>query len=206
MKLIPPALAILAIVSASAAAFATDDRGRSPGQVLSDNNCTWCHGPSLQGYTTAPRLAGQRAEYVVNQILNFKAHSRDNPLSKQVMWGAANTVTPEAAHEISDYFSGLHAEPANDGNRSTVETGAALYREGSAGSNIPSCAICHGPDGQGVGAIPRLGGLSYRYLKRKLEQWNEGYHAAALAPMPAVSSSLSATEIDAISSYLSFVH
>jgi cytochrome c553 len=206
MKLITPAIAILALVSASAAAYATDDRGRSPGQILSDNNCAWCHGPSLQGYTTAPRLAGQRAEYVVNQILNFKAHSRDNPLSKQVMWGATRTVSPEAAQALSAYFASLPAEPANDGNGNTVDTGRTLYRDGSAGSNIPSCAICHGPEGQGVGAIPRLGGLSYRYLKRKLEQWNEGYHAAALAPMPAVSSSLSPTEIDAISSYLSFVH
>ena len=204
MKLPTATLALLAIVSLGTSAWATDDRSRSVGQILADANCTWCHGPSLQGYTTAPRLAGQRAEYVENQLSSFKAHTRDNPLSKQVMWGAANATTAQGFHELAVYFSSLEAEPANDGNRNTVDVGRSIYREGIASANIPSCAICHGPEGQGVGAIPRLGGLSYLYLKRKLEQWNQGYHAAALAPMPAVSRSLSVKEIEEISSYLSF--
>ena len=205
MKLSSTAIAFLAIVSSAAATSATEYRSASVGQILADRNCTWCHGPSLQGFTTAPRLAGQRAEYVENQLTSLKAHTRDNPLSKQVMWGAANAITPEAYHELGVYFSTLEAEPANDGNRNTVASGRSIYRDGLASANIPSCGICHGPEGQGVGAIPRVGGLSYLYLKRKLEQWIEGYHGTALAPMPAVSRSLSAKEIDEISSYLSFI-
>jgi cytochrome c553 len=50
-----------------------------------------------------------------------------------------------------------------------------------------------------------VGGLSYHYLKRRLEQWGEGYHAAAAAPMPGVASQLSENEIQALASYLSFV-
>ena len=204
MKLTTPALALLAVILPATAACATDFRSKSVGQALADSNCTWCHGPSLQGFTTAPRLAGQRAEYVENQLSSFKAHSRDNPLSKQVMWGAAGEISPQAFHELAVYFSALEPEPANDGNRNATEAGRSIYREGIAQANIPSCAICHGPDAQGTGAIPRLGGLSYLYMKRKLEQWNEGYHASALAPMPAISRSLSEAEIEAISSYLSF--
>ena len=30
-------------------------------------NCTWCHGGSAQGYSPAPRLAGQRAPYIFQQ-------------------------------------------------------------------------------------------------------------------------------------------
>jgi hypothetical protein len=47
-------------------------------------------------------------------------------------------------------------------------------------------------------------GLSYSYLKKRLEQWGEGFHAAA-EPMPQVASKLSLNEIEALASYLSFV-
>jgi cytochrome c553 len=50
-----------------------------------------------------------------------------------------------------------------------------------------------------------LGGLSYYYLKRRLEQWGEGYHATALPPMPEIASKLSAGDVEALASYLSFV-
>ena len=83
-------------------------------------------------------------------------------------------------------------------------TGEAIYLQGIQSSNIPACVACHGPHGEGVAAIPRIGGLSYHYLKRKLEEWGEGYHAAALAPMPEVASKLSVNDIEALASYLSF--
>jgi cytochrome c553 len=50
-----------------------------------------------------------------------------------------------------------------------------------------------------------LGGLDYSYLKRRLEQWNEGYHAAAGPPMISISSKLSSDQMEALASYLSFV-
>ena len=50
-------------------------------------NCTWCHGTSAQGYTIAPRLAGQRPLYIEGQIRSFREHIRDNPYSRQYMWG-----------------------------------------------------------------------------------------------------------------------
>jgi cytochrome c553 len=50
-----------------------------------------------------------------------------------------------------------------------------------------------------------LAGQSYYYLKRKLAQWGEGYHATAARPMPGIASKLSDGEIEALASYLSFV-
>lgn len=58
--------------------------------------------------------------------------------------------------------------------------------------------------GEGFEGIPRLGGMGYAYLKRRLEQWSEGYHAAA-EPMPRISKSLSVNEVEALASYLSFI-
>jgi cytochrome c553 len=47
--------------------------------------------------------------------------------------------------------------------------------------------------------------LAYTYLKRRLEQWGEGFHAAAGPPMPGIASKLSQNQIEALASYLSFV-
>jgi cytochrome c553 len=83
--------------------------------------------------------------------------------------------------------------------------GRTLYEEGNPEANIVSCVACHGPRAEGVGEIPRLGGLSYDYLKRRLEQWGEGFHRTAAAPMPRIASKLAPNEIEALASYLSFV-
>jgi len=174
-------------------------------ESLAVRNCTWCHGGSAQGYTPAPRLAGQRYQYLENQLADFHAHTRDNPLSKQYMWGAAANLTPQTVRNLAAYFSTLLPEAADDGDKGLATTGRTIYQEGMPDSNIVACVVCHGPNAEGVGQIPRLGGLAYTYLKRRLEQWGEGYHAAAGPPMPDISSRLSQRQIDALASYLSFV-
>jgi cytochrome c553 len=173
-------------------------------ETMPIRNCTWCHGTSGQGLATAPRLAGQRHQYIVNQLLDFGRHTRDNPLSKQYMWDAAANLKPGAARNFAMYFSMLPPKAANDGDREVAAVGKKIYELGIPESNIVSCLVCHGPKAEGVRQIPRLGGMAYSYLKERLEQWGEGYHAAA-EPMPHIARTLSANEIDALASYLSFI-
>jgi cytochrome c553 len=84
---------------------------------------------------------------------------------------------------------------ANDGVRELAAIGREIYLEGIPEFNIVPCAACHGPNAEGIRDIPRLGGLSYSYLKRRLEQWGEGYHAAAPPPMPRIAGKLPPNEI-----------
>jgi cytochrome c553 len=168
-------------------------------------NCTWCHGGSAQGYAPAPRLAGQRANYIYQQLASFARHTRDAPFSKQYMWGAAGNLTPVTAHALSVYFANLPARAADDGNRALVPFGEVIYQRGAPDENIAACVACHGPNGEGVGSIPRLGGLDYNYLKRRLEQWAEGYQGALDHPMPHIATQLSRNEIEGLASYLSFL-
>jgi cytochrome c553 len=172
-----------------------------PGNV---RNCTWCHGTSAQGYGPAPRLAGQRPGYTEKELRSFHNHTRDNPQSRQYMWSATEALNAHRARTLAIYFSTLPPRAAKDGYRDLVAQGRAIYELGIPEANIVSCLACHGPNGEGVRAIPRLAGLSYSYLKSRLEQWNEGYHLAAV-PMPTVARSLSPDEIAALASYLSFV-
>lgn len=168
-------------------------------------NCTWCHGSSAQGYEPAPRLAGQQRQYIVNQLTSFLEHKRNNPFSKLYMWHAVANINSQDAYFLASYFSQLHPKAADDGNKKLIATGRAIYQEGIPSSNIVACVACHGPRAQGFREIPRLGGLSYAYLKRRLEQWHEGYDPYAKHPMPDVARRLSPNQISSLASYLSFI-
>jgi cytochrome c553 len=198
MKRIGWRIVVLAIVGSIAPAVAWDGGGP---QV---RNCTWCHGAAGQGYTVAPRLAGQRRDYLESQIRSFREHTRDNPFSKQYMWGAVAALAPQDARDLSVYFASILPKPANDGDRSIAARGRTIYLEGIPEANIASCYACHGPNAEGVRDIPRLGGLAYFYLKTRLEQWGQGYHSGMGTPMPVVARSLGPSEIEALASYLSF--
>ncbi len=198
IKFVRSKIAVLALVASTIPSWATGL------ETVKFRNCTWCHGESAQGYEPAPRLAGQRARYIENQLLSFRAHTRDNPFSKQYMWDATANLSSRSAHDLAIYFSTLSPKAANDGDKQQASAGRTLFQDGNPDANTVACAVCHGPDAQGTRDIPRLGGLSYYYLKRKLEQWGEGYHASAKSPMPRIASKLSANQIEALASYLSF--
>jgi cytochrome c553 len=168
-------------------------------------NCTWCHGTSAQGYTVAPRLAGQRPLYLESQIRSFREHIRDNPFSKQYMWGAVASLDPGTVRELAAYFATIPPRPANDGDWGLTARGRTIYMEGIPEANVAACYACHGPNAEGIREIPRLGGLSHDYLKARLQQWGQGYHSTPGSPMPIVARSLASDEIEALTSYLSFI-
>jgi cytochrome c553 len=197
MKRIGLKLAILAMVASTVPA-AADDRAAV-------RNCTWCHGAEAQGYTVAPRLAGQRPQYIMSQIQSFHEHTRDNPFSRQYMWNAVATLSQYDVRDLANYFASIRPKPANDGDSALAAKGKRIFMQGIPEANVVSCYACHGPDGEGVRDIPRLGGLAYFYVKGRLEQWGQGYHSTAGSPMPLVASHLGPEHIEALASYLSFV-
>ncbi len=192
-------MAALAIVFTAICAPA----GRAESPAI--RSCNWCHGASARGYTPAPRLAGQRARYIEQQLMSFVDHTRDSPFSRQYMWSATASLSPQTARDLAVYYSQLPSRSAADGDRELVARGEMIYQRGMPEANIAACVACHGPNAEGVGEIPRLGGLAYTYLKRRLQQWGEGYHSALAVPMPHIASQLSRNQIEELASYLSFV-
>ena len=199
MKYIRSRMVILAIISSAISPLA------GHAENLAIRNCTWCHGASAQGYTPAPRLAGQRVGYIENQLMNFRGHTRNAPFSKLYMWGAAANLSLQTVRDLAMYFSALPPQAANDGDNEVVARGRMIYQQGVPDSDIVACVACHGPNAEGVREIPRLGGLAYTYLKRRLAQWSEGYNASAGPPMPHIAGNLSLNQIEALASYLSFI-
>src|SRR5579863_1659810 len=167
-------------------------------------NCTWCHGGSGQGYSKAPALAGQRIDYLANQLESFATHKRGEFLSINYMWNATAHLDPVDMRKLAAYFAALPPVIAKDGAGDLVAEGKAIFENGVPDENIAACQACHGPEAQGVREIPRLGGLSYSYLKRRLEEWGQGLDTSG-TPMPMVAASLSSHQIDALASFLSYV-
>jgi len=65
--------------------------------------CLGCHGSTAEGNGQFPRLAGQRADYLVNQLTNFKAGARKNGQMQAI----ANMLSEEDMQALAAYFSGL---------------------------------------------------------------------------------------------------
>ncbi len=195
MKLIGLTIAALAMVSSAVPAFAG---GAEAGGI---GYCSWCHGEAGEGYATAPRLAGQGAQYIESQLLSFQKHTR----AGQFMWHATVDLSTQAAHDIAVHFSTIHPVAAADGDTAIARAGKTVYQDGIPDSNIAACAPCHGPNAEGLGEIPRLGGLSRGYLKERLDQWAHGNDAASPSPMPQIARQLRSNQIDALASYLSSV-
>jgi cytochrome c553 len=205
MKYMRSKTTALALLFSSVASLAGEADTVGIGNSIAESDCAWCHGTIGQGFAAAPQLAGQRREYIRGQLLSFQAHLQDSPNAQRYMWGAAARLNPQTADALAIYFSTLKAESAADGDKELAPTGELIFREGNPTSDIPSCVPCHGLEAEGAGHIPRLGGQSYHYLKSKLKQWGEGYNAATEPPMPEIARKLSAAEIDALASYLSFI-
>jgi cytochrome c553 len=140
----------------------------------------------------------------MNQLLDFNHHTRDNPLSKQYMWAAAENLNPQIARDLALYFSALAPRAANDGDSGLAARGKEIYESGIADSNVAACVVCHGLKAEGIRQIPRLAGLTDTYLRKRLEQWSQGFHATAEL-MPQIANTLSADDIEALASYLSFL-
>ena len=67
--------------------------------------CTTCHGSNGQGTASLPRLAGQHAQYTLNQLKQFNKRERSN--DNAVMHGIASKLTELEAKAVSAYLSGL---------------------------------------------------------------------------------------------------
>jgi cytochrome c553 len=176
--------------------------------------CKNCHGDSGQGfhgYYTAPRLAGQQVQYILNALKALSDHTRDDPLAKQFMYAAEASVEPRLWKALAQYFSDLKAPPAANGPQHLVSAGKRIYEDGIPSQNVPACTACHGPDAKGADAIPRLAGQQYSYLVDQLIGWSKGYRSKdpsspgdtdAMVPF---ATSLSKEQISAVAAYLSYL-
>ena len=163
--------------------------------------CQACHGAN--GNSTNPEwpsLAGLGADYIADQLKNFKDGKRNNP----VMMPNAMTLSPDDMADLGAYFdslknTGLEADP------SYWQAGEKLYRGGDAARAIPACMACHGPTGAGnePGKFPALRGQQSVYVVKQLNDYASG--ARGTGPngiMQTIAKRLSPEDMRNLASYL----
>ena len=168
-------LALLA-ATLSHAQTAAPDNPFSTGKV--DNGasktavCTACHGPNGNSANPEwPRLAGQSAVYIAEQLKLFKAEVRANPVMMPMAAGLSDQdVDDVAVYYQAQTLQGLEADP------SYWKAGEALYNRGDRARNIPACAACHGPGGRGnlVAGYPALRAQQSVYVVKQLNDYATG--------------------------------
>lgn len=152
------ALAALVVLGGIAATPALAADGKA---LFADKGCTACHGedavtPLEPGY---PKLAGQNATYMVNQMKDIKAGARANGLSPDTMKPILEDVSEAEMQAMADYLAGLG--PIT-GKGDAAHPGRKLYM-------TKTCVACHGKDGAKpiMKTYPFLAGQDKEYLIRQ---------------------------------------
>jgi cytochrome c553 len=171
--------------------------------------CKTCHGIEGQGFRGSfpmPRLAGQQPEYIANQLQAFIERRRTNP----VMFNVAHVLDPAMVKALSEYFQQLNPKPLGGGGaqKELAPEGKKIFQEGIPSANIPPCASCHGEDGKGAEAFPRLAGQLPDYVVRKLSNWDKERGQNKEKPdssaiMQPIAHDLTEPQIKAVAAYVS---
>jgi cytochrome c553 len=152
------AAAALSVLSPVAAAAGDAARGAKLAYT-----CYGCHGiPDYRNtYPTyhVPKVFGQRADYIVAALAEYKAGARKHP----TMRGQAGSLSDQNIADIAAFLAGKE-ELKGDGPTGTPPAAVA------------ACAACHGADGvaiPGTGA-PTLAGQHADYLLNSLQAYKKG--------------------------------
>jgi cytochrome c553 len=179
--------AAFADASAPTAAAATPTVPFTNGKVADGATksaiCSSCHGPNGNSVNPEwPRLAGQSAVYIAEQLRLFRSGVRDNPIMKPL----AASLSDQDISDLAVYYeaqtpTGLEADP------SYWQAGEALYLRGDRGHEIPACVACHGPVGRGnlAAGYPALRAQQAVYVVKQLNDYASGTRYTAANPAQA---------------------
>lgn len=162
--------------------------------------CFLCHG--AQGESSSevfPKLAGQHWEYIAKQLENFKSGKR----SSSAMSDMAAKLKPDEMVALGKYFEKMSVpvEAVKDSDLAAV--GKYIYYEGNRFSGVAACASCHGKDGLGTSALPRLAGQYSSYVEGQLKSFGKRERTNDNAVMHSIVVKMTPLEMAAVAEYLS---
>ena len=69
--------------------------------------CAECHGPGTQRNANYPRLGGQHAAYITQQLALFKGDRRGGTAYRKIMLKIAGQLTAEQVDAVAAYYASL---------------------------------------------------------------------------------------------------
>jgi cytochrome c553 len=136
--------------------------------------CVACHGPNGNSSITQwPKIAGQNKTYLIKQMHDFanEKSGRENAIMHQIVAALSeNDIEQLAVYFEDQKISTGVAEAVK------VYLGQEVYRGGLLGQEVPACAACHGPRGEGnaEAGFPALSGQQADYVISQLQAFRAG--------------------------------
>lgn len=164
--------------------------------------CSTCHGADGNSELSMnPKLAGQSANYIVKQLMDYKSGARANP----TMSAMVGSLSPQDMQDIAAWYSSQQVS-LSGADAETLELGQRIYRGGNKELGVAACAACHSPTGSGnePAGFPSLSGQHVDYTLTQLKSFRSGERANDNSSMMrSVVERLTDKELEALASYVS---
>jgi quinohemoprotein ethanol dehydrogenase len=165
--------------------------------------CARCHAFNgvSDGSGAFPRIAGQSAFYLAEQLRAFRSGVRLNAIMSPV----ARALSEDDISDVTAYYSGVNAPflPLRTiTDAGLLDEGKRLATNGSEEKGISGCENCHGADGAGESpTIPYLGGQYEHYIAFELQMWQRGFRKTGPDAMTLFAKKPDDRDIAAVSAY-----
>ncbi|WP_020395446.1 c-type cytochrome [Thiolinea disciformis] len=196
------ALAVMTFGSSAVWAADVEIKGDAAAGKTKSATCAACHG--ADGNSTNPewpKLAGQNAQYLFKQLMDFKAQKRVNASMAPMV----APLNPQDMADLAAYFSTQKAAPGK-ADQTKAQLGSLVFKGGNTATGVAACASCHSPTGLGNPAanFPALSGQHVAYTKIQLQAFRQGArNNDAGKMMQNVANKMSDAEMDAVAEYIS---
>ena len=168
--------------------------------------CVVCHG--IGGRSSSPlfpRIAGQHAAYIEEELKEFKTHYRGDKDAQDYMWGWAGLLNDEEIKALAAYYEKQTPAPGIPVDPEIGAKGQEIFKKGIPSQGVPPCFACHGENGEGNGKatppVPRLAGQNASYLVKQLKVYQGDKRPAGLA-MHVIVQTLTEEEMEQVAHYL----
>jgi cytochrome c553 len=172
--------------------------------TLAQQVCSNCHGLTGNAISPVfPNLAGQVEAYFIAQLNGFKSHGRQDPAGFEYMWGLSRSLTDDQIKGLAAYFAAQKpVRQPIEGDASRMAAGKAIFENGVSAKNVPACSSCHGAEGQGIAAFPRIAGQHADYLVKQLIVFQRTDERPEGSIMKTVAHELTQQDIENVAAYV----
>ncbi|HSM28334.1 MAG TPA: cytochrome c4 [Thioalkalivibrio sp.] len=194
----PSLFAVLSLALLLPMAAQAGDPAR--GQQLSAA-CAACHGADGNSVNPEwPKLAGQHADYIYKQLMDYKTGRRENAL----MAGQVANLDEQDMRDLGAYYARQQMSPGT-ADESLAERGERIYRGGIPAAGVAACTACHGATGKGNPAalFPMVAGQHAQYNSDQLRYFRSAQRANDNGRMMRnLASKMSDADIQAVAEYM----
>lgn len=160
--------------------------------------CQSCHRRGATGSPSGayPRLAGQHASVLIEQMTDIRSGKRSNP--KMEPFADEHVITPQEIADIAVYLQALPIPPnLGTGPGTALVRGQEIY--------LRDCANCHGERGEGNGRkfYPMVAGQHFQYLLREARFIRDGARGNANPDMVKAIKAYADDDLAAVADYMS---